>query len=60
MKNRVVITGMGVVSPIGSNISDFAKSLCNGDSGISYSQELERKILSAGSLAFQSRFSIMI
>lgn len=43
MKNRVVITGMGVVSPIGSNISDFAKSLCNGDSGISYSQELEEK-----------------
>ena len=43
MKNRVAITGMGVVSPIGSSIADFAKALRNGDSGISYLQELEEK-----------------
>ncbi|MBO7481952.1 MAG: beta-ketoacyl-[acyl-carrier-protein] synthase family protein [Bacteroidales bacterium] len=43
MKNRVAITGMGVVSPIGSTVADFAKSLRIGDSGISYSQELEAK-----------------
>ena len=34
---------MGVVSPIGSTVADFAKSLRIGDSGISYSQELEAK-----------------
>ena len=34
---------MGVVSPIGSSIDDFAKALRNGDSGISNSQELEEK-----------------
>lgn len=34
---------MGVVSPIGSSIAAFTKSLRNGDSGISYSQELEEK-----------------
>lgn len=43
MKNRVAITGMGVVSPIGSSIADFAKALRNGDSGISYLQELAEK-----------------
>ncbi|MBR5982099.1 MAG: beta-ketoacyl-[Bacteroidales bacterium] len=43
MKNSVAITGMGVVSPIGSSIADFAKAVRNGDSGISYLQELEEK-----------------
>jgi 3-oxoacyl-[acyl-carrier-protein] synthase II len=33
MKNRVVITGMGAVTPIGNNIEDFWKSLCEGKSG---------------------------
>jgi len=33
---RVVITGMGVVSPVGNNIDDFYKNLINGNSGINY------------------------
>ena len=34
MKNRVVVTGMGVVSPIGDNIQDFWDSLESGRNGI--------------------------
>ena len=34
MKNRVVVTGMGVVSPIGDNIQDFWKALKSGKNGI--------------------------
>ena len=33
-KKRVVITGMGVVSPVGSNVEKFWKSLVAGQSGI--------------------------
>ena len=36
MKNRVVITGMGVVSPIGNSCSEFLKSLKSGKNGISH------------------------
>jgi 3-oxoacyl-(acyl-carrier-protein) synthase len=41
MKKRVVITGLGVISPNGLNINDFLKSLKNGISGIKYIPELE-------------------
>ena len=34
MKNRVVVTGMGLVSPIGDNIQDFWKNLESGKNGI--------------------------
>ena len=34
MKTRVVITGMGVVSPVGNSVSAFWESMCNGKSGI--------------------------
>ncbi len=33
-KKRVVITGMGVVSPLGSNLNDFWGALKKGESGI--------------------------
>ncbi len=32
--NRVVVTGLGVVSPVGNNVADFWQSLCNGVCGI--------------------------
>ena len=35
MKKKVVVTGMGIVSPIGSNIEDFCAALKAGKSGIS-------------------------
>lgn len=31
---KIVITGLGVISPVGNNISDFFKNLVNGRSGI--------------------------
>lgn len=34
MQNKVVITGMGIVSPIGNNLDDFWTSLIEGKSGI--------------------------
>ena len=34
MNRRVVITGMGVISPIGNTIAEFWEALCAGKSGI--------------------------
>ncbi|HBE79351.1 MAG TPA: beta-ketoacyl-[acyl-carrier-protein] synthase II [Firmicutes bacterium] len=36
MKHRVVVTGLGVVSPIGTGISKFWQSLTTGVSGVDY------------------------
>lgn len=35
-KRRVVVTGIGVVSPVGNTKDDFWKSLCEGKSGAGY------------------------
>lgn len=40
MQNRVVITGMGVCAPNGIGLDDFTNSLVNGESGITFHQEL--------------------
>ncbi len=32
--NRVVITGMGIVSPIGQNVPDYWRALTNGECGV--------------------------
>ena len=42
MSVRVVITGMGVVSPNGVGLSDFLKAIRAGKSGIKYYEELEK------------------
>ncbi len=34
MKNRVVITGMGVITPVGNNVREFWESLVEGKGGI--------------------------
>lgn len=41
MKKRVVITGIGVVSPNGVGVEEFQESLINGTSGIRFFPELE-------------------
>ena len=41
MEQRVVITGVGVVSPIGNNINDFWQSLEEGKCGIDFIKGLE-------------------
>tara|TARA_B100000941_G_scaffold204499_1_gene149067 strand:+ start:2367 stop:2549 length:183 start_codon:yes stop_codon:yes gene_type:complete len=38
-KKRVVITGIGAVSPIGKNINEINESLIKGKSGISFKEE---------------------
>ncbi|MFD0862112.1 beta-ketoacyl-[acyl-carrier-protein] synthase family protein [Sungkyunkwania multivorans] len=42
MKERVVITGLGVVSPNGVGIDNFALAIRNGISGIRFVPEMER------------------
>ena len=41
MKKRVVITGLGIVSPNGVGLPNFSRSLRNGISGIRFMDELE-------------------
>ena len=50
LKKRVVVTGMGVVSPVGSGIEKFWKSLVEGKSGI-------RPITQFDATLFDSRIS---
>ena len=42
LKNRVVITGLGVVSPNGVGLDAFTNAIKNGISGIKHDAELER------------------
>jgi 3-oxoacyl-(acyl-carrier-protein) synthase len=42
-KNRVVITGLGVVAPNGVGLIDFTKAIQNGKSGITFHQHLKDK-----------------
>ncbi|ARV06991.1 beta-ketoacyl-ACP synthase [Polaribacter sp. SA4-10] len=43
MKNRVVITGLGVVAPNGVGLKAFTKAIKSGTSGITFHQELKDK-----------------
>jgi len=40
-KNRVVITGLGVVAPNGTSVKEFTQNIQNGVSGIAHFPELE-------------------
>ena len=44
MSKRVVVTGLGVVSPVGNDVHTFWESLCAGKSGISRITSLTRPI----------------
>jgi 3-oxoacyl-[acyl-carrier-protein] synthase-1 len=43
MKNRVVITGLGVVAPNGVGLQEFTNAIKSGKSGITFHQELKDK-----------------
>ncbi len=43
MKRRVVITGIGAITPIGNNVSDYWKNLCNGVSGVDFITRFDPK-----------------
>ena len=36
MTNEVVVTGIGMISPVGNNINNSWENLVNGNSGIDY------------------------
>lgn len=40
-KQRIVITGLGVVSPNGVGVANFTKAIKNGESGVKFHQELK-------------------
>ena len=40
---RVVVTGMGVVSPVGIGVEEFWRSVCGGVSGIREIQKFDTK-----------------
>ncbi len=51
MERRVVITGMGVISPIGNNVNEFWEGLKNGKNGITHITKFdtaESKVKCAG------------
>jgi 3-oxoacyl-[acyl-carrier-protein] synthase-1 len=43
LMRRVVITGMGIVSPIGNNISEVTESLLTGRSGIVFNEDYKER-----------------
>ncbi len=47
MGSKIVITGMGVVSPLGNEIETFWKRLCAGESGIRYIDIFDEAVLEA-------------
>ena len=62
MKNKVVITGIGIISPIGNTIQEFLSSLKNGINGINKislfnTEDYNVKIAAESSINIDSFFS---
>ncbi len=53
MKKRVVVTGIGLISPVGITIADYWQSLVNGKSGIDYIKRFDAS-------AFDTKFAAEI
>ncbi|MDC3957349.1 beta-ketoacyl-ACP synthase II [Polyangium jinanense] len=58
MPRRVVVTGMGVVSPVGVDVSTFWESLLAGRSGVSYIREFPTDKLRSDIAASVSDFDV--
>lgn len=56
MKKRIVITGMGVISPIGNGVDEFWKGLTRGENGIDEAPFLDEKIFSKRLYGFVKNF----
>jgi len=50
-KRRVVITGMGIISPVGNTISEAWNNITNGNSGVSVITKFDTKDRTGGTLA---------
>ena len=48
MTKRVVITGLGAVTPLGNNVDEFWDGLKNGKNGISLIEKVDTSDLKAG------------
>lgn len=48
MKTRVVITGIGLTSPLGNNLSEFRENLLKGNSGIVHKEIPHMGVVAAG------------
>ena len=62
MKNKVVITGIGLISPIGNNKEDFLYSLKNGTNGIKNislfdTEDFSVKIAGESNINLEDKFS---
>ncbi len=57
MTNKVGITGMGIVSSIGDNVSTFCNSLKNGKSGIKQTTSIKEPKISVDIAAEIQNFS---
>ena len=44
-KRRVVITGLGIVSPVGNTIAEAWRNILNGNSGIATLENIDTNIL---------------
>lgn len=54
---QVVITGLGVISPVGQDVDDFFANLCAGRSGIDYLPAEQKKVVNvdvAGQVDYQT------
>ncbi|MBN2532642.1 MAG: beta-ketoacyl-[acyl-carrier-protein] synthase family protein [Spirochaetales bacterium] len=48
MKNRVAITGIGIITPLGSNIEDVWKGLLEGRNGITLLSDFDKSLIKYG------------
>lgn len=58
MRRRVVVTGMGVVSPVGNDVPTFWDSLLRGRSGVSYIRDFPTEKLRSDIAASVTDFDI--
>lgn len=57
MKRRVVVTGIGVISPVGNDIDTFWDSIINGKSGVDYITQFDTEEYSVKIAAEVKNFS---
>ncbi len=44
VEEDIVVSGLGIISPIGLNVKDFASSLSSGQSGLVPANELDKEL----------------
>ena len=55
---RVVVTGLGAITPLGKNVQDFWNALVNGESGsdlVGVGQHQFQRVLSLGIVVYEEK-----